>query len=318
MSLLANALAILASSSVVTSDPSSLPSSVPGPDAAAALAPVPFEVPAPAPGPSLVEWYVSQPPVEDNYWIDKDGYYKTIYRKFTLSAGWAAYASFRTEFQVNSESAGAGANIDMENLLGLDQSSGVLRFDGTYAFNRDHWLQFSYYDINRDGHRDITEDIQVGDVVIPAGPVDSKFDTGIIKLAYRYNFVTDPKTVIGASFGLHVMAIDTQIKSESVNVDERFKVTAPLPLVGLHGAYALGERWKLSASAEVLQFDVSAYHGLITDTRLSIENDPFKNFGWGIGFNGFRLAGQVDGNSDLVAKIDYGYQGLMIYLRFML
>ena len=314
MSLLANALAVLASSSVVTSDPPKLDA----PDAAAVFGPAPVEISAPSPESSLVEWYLLQPPVDENYWVDKDGYYKTLYRKFTFSAGWAAYASFRTELQVNSKSAGAGANIDMESLLGLDESSGVARFDGTYAFNRDHWLQFSYYAINRDGHRTITDDIQVGDVVIPAGPVDSKFDTGIVKLAYRYNFVTDPKTVIGASIGLHVMAIDTKIKSESVNVDETFKVTAPLPLIGLHGAYALGERWKLAASAEVLQFDVSAYHGLITDTRLSIENDTFKNFGWGIGFNGFRVAGQVDGNSDLVAKLDYGYQGIMLYLRFML
>jgi hypothetical protein len=314
VSLLAYALAILASSSVVTSDPPKVDTA----DAGAALAPTPFEIVAPAPEPSLVEWYMEQPPVDENYWVDKDGYYKVLYRKFTLSAGWAAYTKFRTEFQVNSKTAGAGANIDMETLLGLDQSSGVARFDGTYAFNRDHWLQFSYYDINRTGHRDITEDIQVGDVVIPAGPVDSKFDTGIIKLAYRYNFVTDPKTVIGASFGFHVMKIDTQIKSEAVNVDESFKVTAPLPLLGLHGAYALGERWKLSASAEVLQFDLGAYRGAITDTRLSIENDPFKNFGWGLGFNGFRLAGRVEGNGDLTAKLDYGYQGLMLYLRFML
>ena len=70
--------------------------------------------------------------------------------------------------------------------------------------------------------------------------------------------------------------------------------------------------------ADFLQFDVSAYHGLITDTRLTLEHDTFHNFGWGIGFNGFRVNGQIDGNSDLVAKLDYGYQGLMVYLRFML
>jgi len=312
VSILTAALSILASSSTVTTDPPKLET------ATVDLGPVPFEVAAPTPEPSLVEWYMSQPPVEENYWIGKDGYYTNLYRKFTFSGGFAAYADFNTQLQVNSTTAGAGANIDMENLLGLDESSLVARFDGRYAFNRDHWLEFSYYDINRDGDRTIAEDIQVGDVVIPAGPVKSEFDTTIVKLAYRYNFVTDPRTVIGASIGIHLMAIDAKIQSESVNVDERFKVNAPLPLLGLHGAYALSEKWKLAADAEFLQFDVSAYHGLITDTRLTLEHDTFHNFGWGIGFNGFRVNGQIDGNSDLVAKLDYGYQGLMVYLRFML
>jgi hypothetical protein len=314
VSLLANALAILASSSVVTTDP---PSGAL--DRAADLGPAPVEIAPPEPDSALVDWYMSQPPVADeNYWVDKDGYYRTIYRKFTFSVGFAAYADFNTQFQVNSKSTGAGANLDMENLLGLEDSRGVARFDGAYAFNRKNWLQFSYYDIRRTGDRTIANDIQVGDVVIPAGEVASKFDTAIFKLAYRYNFVTDQRTVIGASIGLHVMAIDTKIQSETNSVDESYKVNAPLPLLGLHGAYALGEKWKLSASAEFLQFDISSYRGLVTDTRLTLENDTFKNFGWGVGFNGFRVNGDFQGNGDLSAKLDYGYQGLMIYLRFML
>ena len=40
-------------------------------------------------------------------------------------------------------SAGAGADLDMEKVLGLDQSSLIARFDARWAINRDHWLEFS-------------------------------------------------------------------------------------------------------------------------------------------------------------------------------
>jgi len=265
--------------------------------------------------PELAHWYQSSAPATDDYWVDSEGYYKVLYRRFSLSLGAAAYAKFNTNMQI-SGAAGVGTNLDMEDLLGLDDSSLVARIDAHYAFNRRHWLMASYYDINRDGTKTIPDDIQVGDVTIPAGSVDSRFDTAIIKLAYRYNFVDDLRTVIGASFGFHVMSLDTAISSNSVDVSESFKVTAPLPLIGLHGAYALGRKWKLAASAEFLQFDVGDYQGLITDTRLTLEHDTFKNFGWGIGFNGFQADAEIQ-DGDLDGDIEYGYQGLMLYVRMM-
>lgn len=264
---------------------------------------------------SLARWFVPEDADAKSTGIDEEGYYRSLYRRFTLSVGAAAYAKFNTNFQVDGD-ASVGANVDGEDLLGLDDSSVVARIDATYAFNRRHSLQLSYYDIDRDGERTIPNDIQVGDVLIPAGEVDTEFATEIIKLTYRYNFVTDPRTVIGASFGIHLMQIDLAVRSISFNVEETFKVAAPLPLVGLHGAYALSEKWKLAAAAEFLQFDLGDYRGLISDVRLTLEHDTFENFGWGIGLNSFRSDAKVE-DDDLSTELEYGYQGVMLYLRLM-
>ncbi len=284
------------------------------PDASSSSSLVPWATVEPQP--AIATWLVEEPEQKKSDRIDDEGYYRSIYQKFSLSLGAAAFRKFNTSLQVSGD-AGAGANLDMEDLLGLEESSTVARLDGRYGFNRRHWLEFSYYDIQRDGNRSVAEDIDFGDVTIPAGDVDSKFDTQIFKLAYRYNFVTDPRTVIGASFGVHLMRIDTALKSEDFDVSESFKVNAPLPLIGLHGAYALSEKWSLNASAEFLQFDLGAYRGLITDTRLTLNHDTFEHFGWGIGFNGFQVDANVDGNNDLSAELDYGYQGVMLYLRLL-
>jgi len=249
--------------------------------------------------------------------VDDEGYYRTLYRRFSLSVGGAAYARFNTDMQISSSTA-IGAELDMEKLLGLDDSSTVLRLDARYAFNRTHWVEFSYYDIERDGEKVISDPIQVGDVLIPAGQTTTHFDTAIIKAAYRYNFVTDPRTVIGASIGLHVMQIDTAVSSPTFAVEEEFRVAAPLPLLGIHGSYALSEKWRLSAAAEFLQFDLGDYQGLITDTRLTLDHDTTRHVGWGIGFNGFQADAEVEGDDDLSSELQYGYQGVMLYLRLLL
>jgi len=253
---------------------------------------------------------------EKDWLVDEETgerYSPNIYRKFGISGGVAAYDKFTTSMSVSGDV--AGAMVDFEDLLGIDESTTIARFDGHYSFNRRHRVDFSYYDIRRNGTRSIDEDIEFGDVVIPAGSVDSFFNTQIFKLAYRYNFVADTRTVIGASFGAHVMGIDAGISNDSFAVEETFRVAAPLPLIGMHGSYALSDTWSLNASIEFLQFDIDAYRGFISDSRLTIEHDTFEHFGWGLGFNGFKIDGNIEGDGDLEADLEYGYQGLMLYLR---
>jgi hypothetical protein len=239
--------------------------------------------------------------------------YPNMYRRMGLKAGAAFFSNFDTSVQVDG-SGGAGAVLDMEDFLGLDEDNLVVRADAFYAFSPRHRIDVSVYDINRDGTRTIGEDIQVGQVVIPAGEVDSTLDTLIVKAAYRYNFVADERTAIGVSFGLHTMGIDLAIKSQDFAVSEGFRATAPLPVFGLHGEYALSERWKLLASTELFQIDLGFAQGFVGDNLLAVEHDLFDHFGWGLALNGFQLNAEFE-DSPLTADLEYGYQGVLLYLR---
>jgi hypothetical protein len=227
--------------------------------------------------------------------------YRNMYRRAGLSAGAAFYGNFDTTIQVSGDQ-GAGATLDLEDLLGLDDDNQIARFDGFYSFSPRHRIDVSVYDIRRNGTNTVGEDFQVGQVVIPAGEVHTSLDTMIVKAAYRYNFVADTRTAIGASFGLHTMGIDFGVESTEFEVSESFGVTAPLPVIGLHGEYALGERWKLLASAEFFQIDLGFAQGFLEDTRLALEHDLFDHFGWGLAFNGFQLNAEFEDsplNADL-------------------
>jgi hypothetical protein len=244
---------------------------------------------------------------------EPSGNYPNMYRRMGLSLGAAFYSHFDSSAQVDT-STSVGTTLDLEDLLGLDDHNVVARVDAFYAFSPRHRIDVSAYDIDRDGQRAIDEDIQVGPGVIPAGEVDTSLETLIVKADYRYNFVADTRTAIGASIGLHTMGIDLRVESTDFDVSEEFRVTAPLPVIGLHGEYALSERWKLLGSAELFQVDLGYAQGFLADNRLAIEHDLFDHFGWGLAFNGFQLDAEVE-DSSLVTDLEYAYQGLFVYLR---
>lgn len=240
--------------------------------------------------------------------------YPNVNRRGGLSVGAAFLERFDTSLAVSSPT-GVGGVLDMEELLGVDERSTVLRLDGFYAFDPRHRVDLSFYDVTRSGTESIAEDVQVGDVVIPAGGVSTGFDTQVIKAAYRYNFVHDGRAVIGISGGLHLIRVDFDIQSDlGPGISESVSAHLPLPVLGLHTEYALSPTWKLYLGTEVLQVELGSISGWIRDTRFGLDHDPFPNFGWGIGFNSFGLNGSFE-DDDLKAEIDYGFQGAMIYLR---
>jgi hypothetical protein len=243
-----------------------------------------------------------------------DEYSANLYRRFSLGLGFAVFSGFDTAIEY-----GAGglisANLDLEDELDVDEESSSARIDAQYSFSRAHRLDLSYYDIRRDGTTTLLADSQVGDILFPAGAaVSTELDTTIYKIAYRYCFVTDPKTTISASFGIHWMAIDFQMETASSTLEESFSVDAPLPLIGLHWEYAFTPKWRLAVGTEALRFDLGEIRGVVNDTRLTIEHDTFEHLGWGIGYNAFSLDGHVD-DGDENLELEYGYQGLMVYLR---
>lgn len=242
--------------------------------------------------------------------------YANLYRRAGLDVGAAFLANFDTTVQVTGDS-GAGAILDLEDFLNVDDDYLVARLDAFYAFSPRHRLDLGIFDIRRDGTETIGQNIQIGDVVIPAGDVKTTIQTLVVKAAYRYNFVTDTRTTLGASFGFHTLGLDLAFESEDFNVSEKFRATAPLPVLGLHGAYALSERWKLAASAELFQIDLGFAEGFLADNRLALEHDPFDFLGWGIALNGFQLDAEIEDDS-LTGDIEYAYQGVFLYLRVYL
>ena len=49
-------------------------------------------------------------------------------------------------------------------------------------------------------------------------------------------------------------------------------------------------------------------------SHLAVEHDLFDHFEWGLALNGFQLNAEFE-DSPLTADLEYGYQGVLLYLR---
>lgn len=263
--------------------------------------------------PQLASSWTGDLPVAVRSEVAADEHYPNMYRRFGASLGMALLGNFNSQVSVGTDFL-VGASLDLEDTLGIGESDFIGRLDSHWAFSPRHRIDFSLFDINRSGTRTVGEDIDFGEVVIPAGEVDTTFNTMVLKLSYRYNFVADTRTAIGFSAGFHTMGIDLGLDSTSGSVEESFDVTAPLPVIGLHGEYALSERWKILSSIELFQIDIGYFSGYLQDSRLAIEHDTFEHVGWGVSLNGFRMGADME-DGPLTAEIEYAYQGVIIYLR---
>lgn len=240
--------------------------------------------------------------------------YPSLTRRFELKLGGGIYGNFDTALAINSDVL-VGARLDLEDTLGIDETKSLVRLDAEYAFSPRHELHFGAFDISRAGSRTILEDIDVGDVTIPAGSVDTEFGTTIVKLSYLYNFVAEHRTKIGVSAGLHTMTIDASLSTTTGSISETFDAIAPLPVFGLHAEYALSRRWRMLGSVELFQLDIGEARGHLTDTLLAFEHDLFDHVGWGVAVNGFNMDAVIEGDNSLQGELVYQYQGLLLYLR---
>ena len=86
---------------------------------------------------------------------------KKPWEKFGASFG-VFLSSLDSSFRIGS---GIGLDIDVEQLLGLESSTAVFRTDALWRFtnNRRHRLDFTWFNLSRDGDRQIFEAITIED-----------------------------------------------------------------------------------------------------------------------------------------------------------
>lgn len=246
------------------------------------------------------------------------------WEKFSFDIGYFI-SDVNTDLRIGS---GLGLTVDVERALGLDTTNSVFRLDALWRFtnNRRHRLDFTWFSFHRDGLRTIGQDIEFEDdkgniITIPAGTqVNSKFDLDIYKAAYSYSFFQDNRMDLAANIGFYIMPINFGLHSTGlINVDETERFTAPLPTIGLRADFAITPKWFIRSGFEVLYLKIKEFTGAIYDAHAAIEYLPWKNLGFGLGYNVFDLQIEANGEDypqiDLVGELEFRYSGLLLYAK---
>ena len=101
---------------------------------------------------------------------------------------------------------------------------------------------------------------------------------------------------LAVSGGLHVMTFTTSMRTLNGMTSEQRETTAPLPVLGLQGAYKLGGKWNLNGSVELFDVTVGDMQGTFSDFIVAVEHQTLEHFAFGFALN--RLALRFDAGDE--------------------
>lgn len=94
--------------------------------------------------------------------------------------------------------------------------------------------------------------LDFGDQKFVAGTVvNSHIETKIMRLGYAYSLVNDAQKELGVMGGLHFSKFSMGITAPMTGQSKTVNASTPLPVIGLHGSVALGEKSTLDARIQL-------------------------------------------------------------------
>ena len=191
--------------------------------------------------------------------------------------------------------ASVGTTIDWSRDLEADDSLTVPRIDGYYRFNPKHSIDFSWYELDIDGHTIVNENFDFGDITFEVGDeIVSFLRNEIYKVAYTYSFYHVKEIEVALSAGLHLMDLDVGISATNAVKEEQVTTLAPLPVFAFRLDYRFSPKWPINSKYELFFINIEdSFKGSLLDFMVAVEYKAFDNVNLGLGFNHFALQVEV-------------------------
>ena len=241
-----------------------------------------------------------------------------------INVGGMEVINFETDIQWSKAGIPVGAKINTKDQLGMDNSSIAFRVDGYYRFNKAHRIVASYFAVRSDGHTAAHEEFEWDGNVIGAGAtIDSYFNMDIYKLNYAYSFYHSEQMEVSLAIGLHITKIDLGLSAVGTINDvpkesfaDAVSVTAPLPVLGFQGEYAIVPNnlfVNYKTYAFYLEFD--DYKGALVRSILGLEYRFLEHVGVGLGLDS-TIINVEDDDGDEKIEAENILTGIMVYFTY--
>lgn len=251
----------------------------------------------------------------------RQGIHPLLTDTFTGSLGWFS-TSNDTKIEVGSNTSD-NSGIDFENDLGFDDNTNVGLANFQWRFTENFRLSLEYTGIHRNAKETLLIDIEWEDLTFhPGSKVSTDLDTDVYRVFVGYSFLNAKNYELGVGLGLHLMDLSMQIKGNASTNNgsisyqtDSVSVLAPLPNVGIYGAYAFSPKIIITGRFDWLSANTGDYSGSITSLSADIQYQAFKNLGIGIGYHYFGIDIDVSA-SDWKGSADYSYHGPKLFMTF--
>jgi len=182
------------------------------------------------------------------------------------------------------------------------QSTDLLNFRWRYSKN---WsFQGSFWKIDSESERTLTEDFELLDQVFLAGSsVRSGLDTSIARLFWGRSFFRKPSTDWGVGLGVHWLDIDVFLEEEILvppgdppipDHHESSSVSGPLPNLGIWYMHSWSPKWVVTTRLDWLDVTYEEISGNMYDLSVGVNYQMSDHFGIGLALNAFKLDIRVD------------------------
>jgi len=209
-----------------------------------------------------------------------------------------------------------GTTIDLESDLGLARDNSLWWGGFRWRIAGKHHLEVDYFELGRDGIADLEGEIRIGDQIFPIGTtVKTTFDSDVFRIGYAYSFISNPKAEFGISAGFHVMDVFFEIHDVDQARHKDAEVTAPLPVIGIHGGYRFSERWAFSGRAQFFGLEFDDYEGDMEAISAAFLWDTTRWFSLGLGIDYYRVNVKSE-DADWKGEIKYEYFGPVFAIGF--
>ncbi len=231
--------------------------------------------------------------------------------RFYIGAGVFAPKT-STEARLDSTLLGVGASVDFERALGLQTNKSVPNFLARWRFTERWRVEAEYFELNRQGEKNLTQDIQWGDAVFPVGAtVTSKFDFSDTRVSVGYSFFKSADKELGFALGAHVTRYDASMTSNGIGT-QGGAVTAPLPVLSVYGQFALTDQWAIGGRLDRFSLTYDQYSGGITSMALDLLYQPLRHFGFGLGYRSM-FVDFTSTNTTWTGQVTQSFQGPVLY-----
>ena len=218
-----------------------------------------------------------------------------------------------TTAYLNSSTGARGTQLSFEDDLGFDDSKTMPAFLASVRLAERWKVEFEYFSLSRDSSRAISRTINWGDRSYTVGTVvSSDFDSDIYRLSAGYSFIKDNQKELGVALGFHVTDFSLGLAATGIGA-QRADALAPLPTIGLYGAYAFTPRWLLSGRVDYFSLNYNDYEGSLVNVSAGIDYRFTRNFGIGVAYRHLDYDVTVT-RSRFNGGVEYKFNGPMMYV----
>jgi hypothetical protein len=229
--------------------------------------------------------------------------------------------TFDTSIRVDGQTT-TGTPIGVEN-NGADDKVSSFEAGLVWRMAPNHRLALSYFGATREGTRNYTSEIVIGDNVYPLGATVSMDVKDRFLIAdYMWSFVRQPEfeasLILGIYGGKFEANIDAVGNAGSVTSDyhKNESTALPLPLIGISAEWSPDKRWKFTGQAKGFKANIGDVDGSIYMLEGRAEWMLMRGFGLGVRYRYVDVQVDVD-KSSFKGNLDWKTNSVSLYGKFV-